>query len=53
MCKNLDSPNPFSQTWEKGNQNYISPLPSYGRGAGGEGKDLILHSDAPLQKSEE
>jgi hypothetical protein len=23
------------------------PSPIFGRGAGGEGKDLILHSDAP------
>jgi hypothetical protein len=25
------------------------PSPIFGRGAGGEGKDLILHSDAPFQ----
>ncbi len=41
MCKNLDSPHP------------LTPSPIFGRGAGGEGKDLSLHWDAPsLQVNE-
>jgi hypothetical protein len=45
MGKNLDSPNPFSQRWEKGKLELCLSSPKDGRGAGGEGKDLSTHWD--------
>jgi hypothetical protein len=54
MCKNLDIPHPLTPSPIFGRRGtriiYVSPLPIFGRGAGGEGKDLILHSDAPLRE---
>jgi hypothetical protein len=38
---------PLSHLWEKGELELSLPSPIFGRGAGGEGKDLILYSDAP------
>jgi hypothetical protein len=47
MCKNLDSPHPLTPSLGFGELELCLPSPMHGRGAGGEGKDLILHSDAP------
>jgi hypothetical protein len=50
MCKNLDSPHPLTPSpkhGRRGTRIYL-PSPMFGRGAGGEGKDLSLHWDAPV-----
>jgi hypothetical protein len=50
MCKNLDSPHPLTPSPIFGRRGTRIMSPLFGRGAGGKGKDLILHSDAPLRK---
>jgi hypothetical protein len=49
MCKNLDSPHPLTPSPKNGRRGtrIMSPLSHLGRGAGGEGKDLSSHWDAP------
>ncbi len=49
MCKNLDSPHPLtpSPIFGRRGTRLCLPSPKDGRGAGGEGKDLSLHWDAP------
>ena len=50
MCKNLDSPHPLtpSPILGEGEIELCLPSPKDGRGAGGEGKDLSSHWDAPV-----
>jgi hypothetical protein len=42
MCKNLDSPHPLTPSPKNGRRGtrICLPSPIFGRGAGGEGKDL-------------
>jgi hypothetical protein len=50
ICKNLDSPHPLtpSPMFGRGELELRLPSPKHGRGAGGEGKDLSTHWDAPI-----
>jgi hypothetical protein len=51
MCKNLDSPHPLTPFPIFGRRGTRIMSPLFGRGAGGEGKDLSLHWDAPTLSS--
>jgi len=39
------SPNPFSQIWEKGSQNFKVPLPYLGEGFRVRAKTMVLNLD--------